>query len=316
MRFVTRSAVALSVITSIAVAACGDDTSGSGGEGGDSGTTTTSSSTKASTGATTSSSAASTTTSSSAATTGSGGGVEADHLIINEVVVAPVGAELIEIHNPTAAAVDLDDYYLSDNSTYHTVASGDPWDPITNNAGTDFAARFPAGTSIPAGGYLVVGFDPGYEAAWGGCPDLFVATAPVACGGNMIANMEETAAGSITDMSGLSDSREMVVLFSWSGDTDDTLLDVDYVTWGATFEDGTRADKTGVAGYQADTAPDMQQAAAEPPPTNSIERCGPEIGETQSGGNGSTGHDETSEDMSASFAVEAAATPGVANVCP
>jgi hypothetical protein len=237
--------------------------------------------------------------------------------LINEVVVAPEGgSELVEIHNPTAASVALDDYYLSDNSTYFELAAGDPWAPITDNPGTDFLGQFPPGLEIPAGGYLVIGFDPGYFDAWGGCPDLFVAPAPVDCNGNMIPNLLETEDGSITDASNLSNSREMLVLFTWSGNTAEPLQDVDYVTWGMDFEDGTRADKTGVAGYQADTAPANQVGAPAPMATASIERCGPEVGETQMGGNGITGQDETSEDMSASFAVEAAPTPGVANVCP
>ncbi|NUO53247.1 MAG: lamin tail domain-containing protein [Polyangiaceae bacterium] len=319
MRSFTSSLVTTVLLGSLAaLGACGDDTSDGGGSGGsDSPTTsTTTTSTKASTGSTSSSSTTSTSTTSSV-TTGAGGGVDADHLLINEVVVAPEGgSEFVEIHNPTAASVALDDYYLSDNSTYFDLANGDPWNPTTNNPGTDFLGQFPAGLEIPAGGYLVIGFDPGYFDAWGGCPDLYIAPAPVDCNGSMVPNMLETEDGSITDASNLSNSREMLVLFTWSGNTADVLQDVDYVTWGADFEDGSRADKTGVTGYQADTAPANQVGALAPMATSSIERCGPEVGETQSGGNGITGQDETSEDFSASFAVEVAPTPGVANVCP
>ncbi len=52
-------------------------------------------------------------------------------------------------------------------------------------------------------------------------------------------------------MSGLSDSREMVVLFEWDGVAvaNSAVKDVDYVTWGAMFEAGTRVGKTGVSGY-------------------------------------------------------------------
>jgi hypothetical protein len=318
MRSFTSSLVTTVLLGSLAaVGACGDDTSDGGGSGGaETTTTSTTTSTKASTGSTTSTTTTST-SSTSSSTTGTGGGVEADHLLINEVAVAPEGgAEFVEIHNPTAATVALDTYYLSDNSTYFELAAGDPWAPITNNPGTDFLGQFPAGLEIPAGGYLVIGFDPGYFDAWGGCPDLFIAPAPVDCNGNMIPNMLETEKGSITDASNLSNMREMLVLFAWTGNTADPLQDVDYVTWGSEVEAGSRADKTGVAGYQPDTAPGDQLGAPIPPATASIERCGPEVGETQSGGNGITGQDETSEDMSASFFAEAAPTPGVANVCP
>ncbi len=314
-----RLSCALGITLALALAACGDD-SGSGGSGGSGGSTTsTTSSTKSatsSTGSTGSTTTGSTTTSSTGTTTGVGGGVDADHLVINEVVVAGNEDEFVEIHNPTATAVALDDYYLSDNSTYVDVASGAAWDPITNNPGTDFLARFPAGATIPAGGYLVIGFDPGYEASWGGCPDYFVATAPISCNGQMVPVLEQTDKGSITDGSNLSNMREMLVLFTWTGDTNDTLQDVDYVTWGDMFEAGSRADKSAVMGYQADTPVDMQSGAPVPGAGSSIERCGPEVGETLTGGNGLTGHDETSEVLASSFFVEAAPTPGAANVCP
>ncbi len=124
-----------------------------------------------------------------------------------------------------------------------------------------------------------------------------------------------TEPGSVTDVSNLSNSREMVVLFRWSGDANDLLQDVDYVTWGETFEAGTRADKTAVAGYEPDTAPDAQKGAAAPPPGQSIERCAIETGETKTGGNGLTGHDETSEDLTMSFKVAASPTPGAKNGC-
>lgn len=314
-----RLSCAVGLPLALALAACGDD-SGSGGSGGSGGSTTsTTSSTKSATSSTTTGTTTSSTTTASTTTgttTGVGGGVEADHLVINEVGVAGNEDEFVEIYNPTASAVALDDYYLSDNSTYVDLASGGAWSPITNNAGTDFLARFPAGATIPAGGYLVIGFDPGYEASWGSCPDYFMATAPVSCNGQMVPALEQTEDGSITDGSNLSNSREMLVLFTWSGNTNDLLQDVDYVTWGDMFEDGSRADKSAVAGYQPDTPVAMQSGAPAPAAGTSIERCGPEVGETLSGGNGITGHDETSEVLASSFVVEATPTPGAANVCP
>ncbi len=298
--------------------ACGDD-AGSGGAGGSStgsqSTTsaTATSSTKAGATSSTTTGATSSTTSS---TTGVGGGSPADHLVINEVAVAPDTGEFVEIWNPTAQAVDLSDYYLSDNSTYFDLASGGAWAPITNNPGTDFLARFPAGTSLAAGAGLVIAFDPGYEATYMSCPDLYLGTADLPCGNGTVPAMLETEPGSIEDSSNISNAREMLVLFTWTGDTAEPLQDVDYVTWGAMFENGTRVDKTGVPGYQPDTAVDMQSPAAAPAVTTSIERCGAEVGETASGGNGITGHDETSEDMSVSFVVQPAPTPGLTNGCP
>src|SRR5437870_5090318 len=50
------------------------------------------------------------------------GGTSGDHVLISEISVTPAAAEFIEIYNPTAAAVDLTNYYLSDNAGYHGIA--------------------------------------------------------------------------------------------------------------------------------------------------------------------------------------------------
>jgi hypothetical protein len=117
----------------------------------------------------------------------------------------------------------------------------------------------------------------------------------------------------------LSNDREMVVLFTWDGAAT-TVKDVDYVTWGTNFDNNSRADKTGVAGYQADTARNAQKPASLVLTDGgvgnvSIERCGIDNGETLSGGNGITGHDETSEDLGASFASQNTPSPGTKNAC-
>jgi hypothetical protein len=223
---------------------------------------------------------------------------------------------LVEIHNPTSAAVALDDYYISDNGTYVDLASGGAWVPEGDDNQSDFLGRFPAGSSIPAGGYIVIGFDPEYETEFGACPDFFVAEADVTCGGNTVPALLETEPGSIFDTATLSNNREMLVLFTWSGDTNDILQDVDYVTWGDMFEAGSRVDKSAEPGYQPDTPVDMQVGAPVPMPGSSIERCGVEAGETTMGGNGITGHDETSENFALSFVVQAMPTPGAVNGCP
>ena len=41
-----------------------------------------------------------------------------DHLLISEAVVTPTANEFIEIANPTGSAIDLTDYYLSDDEDY------------------------------------------------------------------------------------------------------------------------------------------------------------------------------------------------------
>ena len=86
------------------------------------------------------------------------------HLVISEVATHPNTAEFIEIWNPSSQPVNLTNYFISDNSVYHTIAQG-PWDP-TQTAGTDFVAQFPEDTVIGAGEVLVVQAGTDYEAAF------------------------------------------------------------------------------------------------------------------------------------------------------
>jgi hypothetical protein len=171
--------------------------------------------------------------------------------------------------------------------------------------------------SIPADGVLLIAFNEEFPMSYLDSPDFVVSDIEINCAAPSSLRWPRPN-DSITDISGLSDSREMMVLFTWDGDPTHLLQDVDYATWGPDFEAGTRADKTMVAGYQPDTAPDMQKPAAEPDPNQSIERCQIDSGETLAGGNGITGHDETSEDLGASFVPQAAAmmaSPGAKNSC-
>ncbi|MEO7328685.1 MAG: lamin tail domain-containing protein [Minicystis sp.] len=282
---------------------------GAGGAGGGSTTSTT---------ATTGTGGSSTTS-----TTGSGGAggapVQGDHLLISEVGVSPGEGEFVEIENPTASAVDLSEYYLSDNSAYYGIAAGQPWNPVTANPGTDFLAQFPAGTMLAPGARIVIATDPGYETTFNKCPDFILAAAPLNCAAGMAKAMLAPTNGGIGDQAGtlLSNSREMLVLFHWDGVVNHLVEDIDYVTWGTMFDDATRADKSAVAGYKADTGRDLQKPAIAPTNGQSIERCGAtlEPGEKASGGNGIKGHDETSEAMNQSFKVQTMPTPGAKNSC-
>lgn len=82
------------------------------------------------------------TTSTTASSSSSGGKV--DHPVINEI--SAKSEDWVELANPGTAAVDLGDYGLCDDV-----------DP-TQGAECDLAtiARFPKGTMIPAGGYVLV----------------------------------------------------------------------------------------------------------------------------------------------------------------
>jgi hypothetical protein len=239
-------------------------------------------------------------------------------VVISEITSGPATAEFIEIYNPTASAVDLTHYYLSDNAVYHGIAAGTAWSPPTANPGTDFLVQFPAGTMIGPGAALAIAANKTFESHYNRCPDLILDTVAYTClNGTAKAMLVPTNGGLDPTKQGtlLSDTREMVILFQWDGAAA-TVKDVDYVTWGATFDAGaTRVDKTGVAGYQPDTAAATQKAALAPGSGQSIERCSLEAGEKHAGGNGLTGHDETSEPLDATFVIQAAPTPGVKNAC-
>lgn len=330
---IDRTLLGFTVSMGLLLGGCGSDgttstgTSGAGGVPGDtSGSTMTSTTATAGTGgamgtggsAVTTTTGAGTTTGSGTTTTGAGGGgTLGDHLLISEIGVAPAGGEFIEIYNPTGAMVDLTEYYLADNSGYFSIAQGKPWAPVTNNPGTDFLAQFPAGSKIAPGAVVVVATSASYEMQFSKCPDFFLSTKPITCANAPGKLMLAPTNGGIGDNSGLSNDREMVILFHWAGVANTPVEDVDYVTWGVMFEDATRVEKTAVAGYMADTVRASQKPAIAPPPTQSIERCGPtlEQGEKSAGGNGITGHDETSEPLDTSFKLQVKPTPGTKNTC-
>jgi hypothetical protein len=231
--------------------------------------------------------------------------------------VQPAGGEFVEIYNAGTTAVDLSNYYLSDNSGYYGIAAGMAWNPVTSNPGTDFLAQFPAGTMLAPGAALAIVSDPtNFEMHYNKCPDFVLSTTAYTCKNGTAKAMVAPTNGGIGDKVGalLSNDREMVILFTWDGSSS-TVKDVDYVVWGTMYDDATRVDKTGVSGYQADTARANQKAAAAPGMFASIERCTLETGETLSGGNGLTGHDETSEPLDTNFVVQATPTPGAKNAC-
>ena len=252
----------------------------------------------------------------------------ADDLLLTEVVVTPTGGEFVEIHNPTDSTIDLTDVYLTDatfsggGTYYYNIVTG------SNSGGggfSDFHARFPAGSLIAAGEYQTValagstafaaeyGVDPTYE--------LFEDDASA----DAIADMVEATPGSINGQGGLSNGGEVVVLYRWDG-ASDLVQDLDYVVWGDKVE---AVDKSGVAidGPDADTdttmyANDTPIGFQIPVDTgahdagDSWQRIDLDEGdEAQTGGNGSFGSDETSENLSDTWTA-AAPTPNAAAEAP
>lgn len=248
-----------------------------------------------------------------------------NHLLISEFVVTPTAAEFVEIYNPTASAIPLDNYYLSDevfnnNNNYINVVKG-------NFAAfsSDFLVKFPSGASIGPKQFLSIALSgAGFNTSFGKPADFEIK--------NDDANTPDMARPSATSVgatAGLSNASEVLILFYWDGQSD-LVQDVDYAVWGTKAEainktgvsiDGPDAD-TNTSTYLADTPVANQivvntekDADTEPHDVNNSAQRKLEVEdlETWSGGNGLTGHDETSENLSwmgGIWSLNAKATPG------
>ena len=266
-----------------------------------------------------------------------GAQAQADHLLLSKVVVMTrpnpgFGSEYVAITNPTASAVDLTDYYLTDatfaGAPYWELAQGDG----AGGGGTsgDFNARFPAGTSLAAGETIVIamggssifqtqfGLLPDFELFEDGAlpddvPDLIEAR-PGGIGTGL-----GNPTGNVAPSTGWLDDEESLILYYWDGATD-LVQDVDYLTWGDT---SVRVNKTGLTvdgpdvdttpgTYLADTAVGTQSPLAVGDFMEANDRLDNDEGpETPTGGNGLDGHDETSENLATTWGVNATMTPPV-----
>lgn len=238
-----------------------------------------------------------------------------DHLVVTEVIVTPTLAEAIEILNPTALAVDLTNVALADFNTYHRVPAG----PFDGASTADFVVRFPAGATIAPCQRIVISVKPAvdFQGATGVWPDYEILSAAETGGAvdtpavpNMLANLGMNATGS----RGLANDAEIVVLFAVDASGN---RDLDYVVWGS--DPAVRVDKSAEPGFQPDTAPDLQDSLGTVHADGgSFHRCRiRETGEIESGGNGLTGHDETSEPLRSNWRKAATWSPGGADpACP
>lgn len=227
-------------------------------------------------------------------------------LLLSEVVLAPTGGEFVEIVNPTAAAVDLANFYVSDASQYFRLPAGVA--AVTADA-TDFVAKFPAGASIPAHGVVTVALDTAanFTLAYPGVsPTYSVASA----------TMTVLTPGTAT----LTNAGEPVVLFFWDG-ASDKVTDVDIMIAGTPSAANLLANKSAVAidGPDADSATGAYATDANtlpsqtaPASAKSTKRLALESTavETQAGtGNGVNGHDETSEQLGMTWDTTAYTVP-------
>lgn len=239
----------------------------------------------------------------------------ANHLLLTEVCVTPSNAEFMEIHNPTASSISLDNVHLADlygdDTTVEDFYPGLDLGPVTE-VSTDFICMFPSGYSIAPGAYIVVALNGNaFLNDFGFSADFDVR----GLGGGAIP-MAFHENGYSGPSAGLTNGDEVVTLFYYDddSDTDDLCYDLDYAMWGD--EVVRRVDKSdiviGTLGYLDDTAPASQDAIASTGHGTdySFQRVDMSEGtETLTGGNGLTGHDETSENLSVTW-VTAIATPG------
>ena len=217
---------------------------------------------------------------------------DADHLIFNRVCVNPNEAELIEIYNPTDGVIDLSNYYLSDQNDYYNWVFGNS----SNLSSRDFLIKFPNGSQIQAQeSFLITTIsNDDFFNYYDEMPDISLINT-------------EFEISEIGSSAGLDNSQEMLVLFYWDG-ASSTIQDVDYFLWGSTLRGFSKTTDEGYA-YN-DTSIENQifirnygtSAYADSVYVrNSID----EINENQNQGNGITGHDETSEDLSSSWDIQA-----------
>ncbi len=255
-------------------------------------------------------------------------------LLLSEVTAAPTQAEFVEIHNPGGAAVDLTNVYLADFHSYYNVVLTTP---VTNGQNGDFVVRFPAGATIPAGGFQTVAVGGavcfnnacgtvGAFTGFGANPtyEIFLdnTTSDAA-----VPDMLVPFTGAVGSSRGIRNNGEMLVLFYWD-QSSDLVVDLDYVIFGTDDAAGNApVDKTGVmvdgvdandmaTTYQADAADvDANHATIFDGDVDVICRFDfAEAGQTMAGGNGLAGRNETSENSATNWFGCMVPTPGFSDV--
>ena len=237
-----------------------------------------------------------------------------DHLLISEVFSESGTQEYFEIYNPLATAYPLADVYVSDCNEYWKLP-GVPSETIATST-SDFLMRFPNGTEIPAGGVIVVAIDgPAFVDRFSVTPSFTIRT-PTAGATPMLPVLAPGAA-----IGTLSDDGELLVVFEWDG-ASDRVSDVDIIVHGMpNFSagnglvakqpvDGPDGGGTKTA-YEVDANPMMELGMRTVDGTDeSYRRIALDELEQETGGNGVTGHDETTERLDMTWTI-ATADPGV-----
>jgi len=224
---------------------------------------------------------------------------EADHLVFSEVVLTPSDGEYVQITNPTNSGIDLSNYYITDGTD---ISSGEVYYNLPSDTNywsglsSDFICRFPSSYSIPAGASIKISLRN---------QDAYIGTYGDSANLSLDDDMLDAVSGFSTKGNAsapkLNNSSETLILFYWDG-TSSTVKDVDYLLWG---DNSFALDKSSVSGYQSDTPVSSQSYMPVHVTNEKLVRSEntSEGNETQSGGNGITGHDETSEPLAETWVV-------------
>ena len=216
------------------------------------------------------------------------GGV--DHLVFSEIVITPSEAEFVKITNPTANDIGLTNYYLTDGTD---ISNGKLYYQLTgglnywSGSGSDFICRFPSGYTLSAGTSVTISLRDSstYANYFGENADLTLA--------DDLLDAVDGISTKGSNAAKLGNSAETLILFYWDGSSA-TVQDVDYLLWG---NNSFGIDKSGVSGYTSDTPAASQSYLPVHSLDEKLVRISNEGSETQTEGNGITGHDETSELM-------------------
>jgi len=220
-----------------------------------------------------------------------------NHLVFSELVLQPNEGSYIAIQNSTTAVVDMSNYYITDATDvtagkyyYNLPDSADYW----SGSPFDFILRFPDGYSLAANATIVIGVSDSatFSGEYGSNPDLTLKQ-------SFRQAYPDLATAPLAPFNILDTGAETLILFYWDGIAT-TVQDVDYLLWGSNSH---AVDKSSVSGYAPDTPVASQSFMPVHVSGEKLVRTSDEGIETASGGNGITGHDETSEDLAATWQI-------------
>ena len=227
---------------------------------------------------------------------------QVDHVIFTEVVLTPSDGEYVRISNPTSLAVDLSDYYLTDatdassNKYYYNLPTGENF---WSGSSSDFIGRFPSGYTLEAGASINVSLrsEDKYFSTYGLSPDLSLDS-------DFLDAVDGISTRGNSGAQKLANTSESLILFFWDGSSP-IVKDVEYLLWGDTTNHSVAIDKSAIDGYQPDTPVSEQSFITAHEIDQKLVRTETlsEGLELQEGGNGITGHNETSEPFSDTWTI-------------